>query len=276
MFHLRMPASPTFRTAMTIASILAPALSYAGAISGPAPVDVMIVGVFHMSNPGHDLHNMAVDDVLSPRRQTEISSLVGALARFKPNKVGIEWSEDVVEERYPRYLAGTLPPSRNESVQLGFRLAKVAGAKAIYGLDADGDFPYQPVQDYAASHGFSGILDAQNAAIDRRLAEDSRLLADKGLSAALRGINDPERLATDNAFYRSALRIGAGADQPGVDLLSAWYRRNFLVCAKLLQSTQPGDRIVVFFGAGHAFLLRQCVAETPGYRLVEPNDYLPR
>jgi hypothetical protein len=32
---------------------------------------------------------------------------------------------------------------------------------------------------------------------------------------------------------------------------------------------------VIFFGAGHAFLLRQCVAETPGYKLVEANDYLP-
>ena len=33
---------------------------------------------------------------------------------------------------------------------------------------------------------------------------------------------------------------------------------------------------MVFYGSGHAFLLRQCVSETPGFRLVEPNDYLPR
>ena len=58
--------------------------------------------------------------------------------------------------------------------------------------------------------------------------------------------------------------------------LTAWYRRNFLICANLLQLSRPGDRIVVFYGAGHAFLLRQCVQETPGFKLVEPNDYLPR
>jgi hypothetical protein len=32
---------------------------------------------------------------------------------------------------------------------------------------------------------------------------------------------------------------------------------------------------VVFFGSGHAYLLRQCVNETPGLKLVEANDYLP-
>jgi len=25
----------------------------------------------------------------------------------------------------------------------------------------------------------------------------------------------------------------------------------------------------------HAFLLRQCIAETPGFDLIEPNDFLP-
>ena len=72
------------------------------------------------------------------------------------------------------------------------------------------------------------------------------------------------------------VRIGRGGDQPGADLDAAWKRTNLLICANLLQVARPGDRIVVFFGAGHAFLLRQCVSETHGLRLVEPNDYLPR
>ena len=241
-----------------------------------APIEVMVVGVFHMSNPGHDLHNMQVGDVLAPGRQGEIAALTDALAGFQPTKVAVEWPSDIVAERYPKYLAGTLPPSRNEVAQLGFRLARTAGSKAVYGIDVDGDFPYDPVKAYAEAHGQSALLDAQGAALDRFNAEEQRLLGDKGVAAALRNMNDPVRLKSDNAFYRTALRIGAGKDQPGVDLLTAWYRRNFLICANLVQLAQPGDRIVVFYGAGHAFLLRQCVSETPGLKLVEPNDYLPR
>lgn len=239
------------------------------------PVEVMVVGVFHMSNPGHDIHNLKVDDVLEPKRQGEIAAVTAALASFKPTKVGVEWAADVVADRYKQYLAGTLPASRNEVVQLGFRLAKTTGAEGVYGLDADGDFPYERLQNFAETRGFKGLLDEQNAIIQRSVDQETRLLADKSVAADLRFLNDPEQIKADNGFYRSMLRIGLNSDQPGVDLMSAWYRRNFQICANLLQRAKPGDRVVVFFGAGHAFLLRQCVTETPGYKLVEANDYLP-
>ncbi|HUB89015.1 MAG TPA: DUF5694 domain-containing protein [Dyella sp.] len=254
------------------AMFLMPGLSYAQ--SSPAPVEVMIVGVYHMANPGHDFYDVKADDVLAPKRQVEISAIASALAKFKPNKIGVEWPEDVVDVRYPKYLAGTLAPSRNEVVQLGFRLAKLAGSKAVYGMDADGDFPYPQLKAYANTHGFGGLLAEQDALVQRQVAEEARVLATKGVSAELRLLNDPARLKEDHAFYRAALRIGENADQPGADLLTAWYRRNFLICAKLLQRSRPGDRIVIFFGAGHAYLLRQCVSETSGFQLVEPNDYL--
>jgi hypothetical protein len=254
------------------ALFLAPTVSLAQ--SSPATVEVMIVGVYHMSNPGHDLHDMKADDVLAPKRQSELTAVAEALARFKPNKIAVEWPKNVVNERYPKYLAGTLPPSRNEVVQLGFRLAKLSGVKGVYGIDADGDFPYPQLKAYADAHDFGGLLNAQNAAIERQVDEEQHVLAIKGIAAELRLLNDPDQLKRDNALYRMDLRIGANDAQPGVDLLTAWYRRNLLICANLLQLSRPGDRIVVFFGSGHAFLLRQCVDETPGLKLVEPNDYL--
>lgn len=243
--------------------------------SSAKPVEVMVVGVFHMSNPGQDIHNLKVDDVLEPKRQGEIVAVTNALSRFKPTKVGVEWPADLVAERYKQYLAGTLQPSRNEVVQLGFRLAKATGAE-VYSLDADGDFPYDRLKNFAETRGFSKLLDEMNEAIQRNVDEQARLLAEKGVSADLRFLNDPTRLRDDNAFYRNALRIGLGGDQPGADLTASWYHRNFLICANLLQLAKPGDRIVIFFGSGHAFLLRQCVIETPGLKLIESNEYLPK
>jgi hypothetical protein len=263
------------RAGQVIAALVVASLGFPVMAAPPAPVSVMVVGVFHMANPGHDLHNLKVDDVLSPRRQAEIAAATNALARFKPTKVAAEWDADTVIERWPKYLGGTLPPSRNEVVQLGFRLAKTAHA-AVFGIDADGDFPFEPVKAYADAHGLAPLLDAQGAAVDRSLADEGDVLENKGVAATLRWENEPGRIETGNAFYRTMLLIGAGKDQPGVDLLTAWYRRNFQICANLLQLAKPGDRIVVFFGAGHALLLRQCVSETPGFILVEPNAYLPR
>jgi hypothetical protein len=262
--------------AAAVGGLLVASQACAADLPAPPPIEVMVVGVFHMSNPGRDIHNLKVDDVLEPKRQTEIAAVTGALARFKPTKVGVEWSAEVVADRYKQYLAGTLAPSRNEVVQLGFRLAKTAGAEGVYSLDADGDFPYERLQNFAETRGFKDLLDAQNAVLQRQVDEMARLLAEKGVAADLRFLNDPERIKTDNGFYRSMLHVGLNSDQPGVDLLASWYRRNFQICANLIQLAKPGDRVVVFFGAGHAFLLRQCVTETPGYKLVEANDYLPK
>lgn len=236
-------------------------------------VQVMVLGVFHMSNPGHDLHNQKVPDVLAPEQQAQLAKVAQALARFKPTRVDVEWDEPVVAERYPKFLAGKLPPSRNEVVQLGFRLAQLSHAE-VSGIDVEGDFPFEAVQSWATAHGKRKQLDAMGAQVEEQVQAQSKVLAERGIGGELRFVNDPAAIARSHQFYRAMLQFGEGNEQPGAKLLTAWYERNFLICARLAQEVKPGDRVVVMFGAGHAFLLRQCASEMPG-KLVEPNEYLP-
>jgi hypothetical protein len=244
--------------------------------AGPAPVEVMIVGNFHMSNPGRDMHNAHVDDVLAPKRQKEIAAAVDGLNRFHPTVVAAEWPADVAAERYAKYAAGTLAPSHNEVVQLGFRLAKTAGLKEVHGIDVEGDFPFEPVDAYAKAHGQASIVRQLFDEGEATVKHQEQMLKTSTVSGVLRDLNDPANIARSQNFYRATMQIGGGKDQPGAELMTAWYHRNFLICANLIQLAKPGDRVVVFYGAGHAFLLRQCVAEMPGFKLVEPNAYLPR
>jgi hypothetical protein len=253
--------------ALTLLPVRAPAAE---------PVHVMVVGTFHMNNPGRDMHNVHADDVLAPARQAEIARLNEALLPFAPTLVAVEWPSDVANERYGEYLKGTLKPSRDESVQLGFRLARSAGLAHVEGIDVDGDFPYEAVDAYAKAHGLEGLLAAANTDVQTMVDKENTLLTREGITAALRYLNEPSRITGDNGFYRTMLKVGGGSEQPGAELLAQWYRRNFRICANLVQRTKPGDRVAVFYGAGHSFLLRQCVSEMPGFKLVEANDYLPR
>jgi uncharacterized protein DUF5694 len=258
----------------TLLALALAALPFAA--TAAEPVSVMIVGGFHMSNPGHDLHNVQVDDVLAPKRQTEIAAVTDALAKFRPTLVAVEWPADLTDQRYDAYLKGTLPPSHNEVVQLGFRLAKSAGLKSVAGIDVDGEFPYDAVQTYAQAHGMGQPLTDVDAEIETTVRTQSDLLAKGTVGGVLRYLNDPAFVAKGNGFYRTMLGVGGGTAQPGAELLTQWSRRNFLICANLVQRAKPGDRVVVFYGSGHSFLLHQCVGETPGYVLVEANGYLPR
>lgn len=263
------------KAACLFAAILlaSPALA-AEAPAEVMPVEVMIIGSFHMNNPGRDLHNIHVDDTLAPKRQAELAAISDGLARFKPTLVAVEWPADKAAQRYTEYRAGTLKPSRDESVQIGFRLASKLGLDRVTGIDEMADFLYEPVEAYAKTHGQQPLLDSLDRETQDELDAVSAALKTGSIGSTLRLMNSPEAIARGQDFYRSMLKVGSGAEQPGVALLTAWYDRNFRICAHLVQAAKPGDRVVVVYGAGHAFLLRQCIAEMPGYKLIEANDYL--
>jgi hypothetical protein len=242
----------------------------------PPAARVLIVGTYHMANPGRDLHNVEVDDVLAPARQRQLDAVVSALARFEPNRVAVEWPAELTDERYSKYLAGTLPASRNEVVQLGFRLAQRRALKRVHGVDVEGDFPFEAVQQWAQAHGQTAAIERVMAAGAAEVARISKLHAQRSIGAVLRDLNQPAAIELNHSFYPALLRMGSGTEQPGAALLSAWYARNFAICARLLQAIEPGDRVVVLYGQGHAYLLRQCIAEAPGVDPVDPLEYLPR
>ena len=46
-----------------------------------AVAEVLVVGTFHMANPGHDMFNMQADDVLAEKRQKEIAQVIDVRGR---------------------------------------------------------------------------------------------------------------------------------------------------------------------------------------------------
>jgi hypothetical protein len=233
-----------------------------------------VVGVAHFSNPGHDLHDPSVDDVLSARRQAEIQTAVDALAQFRPTEVLVEWPAAKAVTAYAAYRAGTLPPSRSEVVQLGFRLAHQIGLPEVVGVDVMADFPYEAVQRFAETNGQTTLLEKLNVDWATQAQGISDVLRSGTIRDLLRFINTPAWIGKSQNPYRLLLKFGQGPTQPGADLLAAWYRRNFYISANIVQAVHPRDRVIIFYGAGHAFLLRQLVSEMPDWTLVEPNLYL--
>jgi Family of unknown function (DUF5694) len=262
------------RTALLLAL-----LAGATASQAQAPVQVMVLGTYHFGNPGQDIHNARVDDVLAPRRQAEVQAVVQALAVFAPQRIVVERDDASPVESglpsYREYLAGQRQQLRNEVEQIGFRLARELGLKAVQGIDVAGEFPFAPVQAYAQQQGRGDELKASLDSIGARVGAFEVAQRTATIGQLLRRINQPAAIAEDHAWYMQALRWGQGTEQPGVRLVAAWHARNLAICARLVQQAKPGERVLVVYGAGHAHLLRRCVAEMPGWQLVEPLAYLP-
>ena len=240
--------------------------------------EVLVLGVYHMANPGHDIFNMQADDVLSPRRQQEIAELAQVLKKFQPTKIAVEapYGEDVIPKRYAEYLAGTRTLSRNEVEQIGFRLAKDLGHTAVFAVDVEGDFPFQRVLNYARATGQSARLEGMMGEIGEMVKAQGEYLKTHTVLQTLLSMNSDAKVAQDVGFYYLQARYGEPGDYAGPDLLAEWYRRNVRIynnVTKLVAT--PEDHILVIYGAGHLGWLRQDFAADPTLRLRKLEDFVP-
>ena len=237
--------------------------------------EILVLGTYHMSNPGHDIHNMQADDVLSPKRQQEIAQLIEVLKRFHPTKIAIEADigSQRVEQEYSDYLAGKYTLSRNETNQIGYRLAKELGQHAVYPVDVDGEFPWQRVVNYAKANGRAEKLDAINAGWGALVKEQGDFLQSHTVLEMLEYMNSDSRAAKDMALYYATVPYGDAFDYAGPDLLAAWYQRNIRIYNNIVQLIDsPNDRILVIYGAGHLGWLRQDVANDATVKLRKLGD----
>ena len=237
---------------------------------GPPRPEVLILGTYHMANPGHDLFDAHADDVLAPKRQAELEQLAQVLESFHPTKVAVEadFGTRKVPDAYAGYLAGRHELTRNEIEQVGFRVAKAAGLPTVYPVDADGEFPYQRLVDYAKATGRSPELDEMTGEIGDQVRELGSYLASHTILETLLRLDSEESVARDEAFYYRAARFGEPGDWAGADLVSDWFRRNARIYTNILKlADSPGERVLVIFGAGHLGWLRRDVEGNPDLRL---------
>jgi len=236
---------------------------------------VLVLGSFHMANPGHDIFNLKVDDVLEPKRQKEIAETIEMLKKFRPTKIAIE--SDPGGKRvqlYQDYLDGKYTLTRNEIDQLGFRLAKELGHKQIYPIDADGDFPFDKVQEFAKKHGKQKELDEWMAVIPKILEKDSETLKNGTISDLLLAINREQRVREDQEAYMDFAQFAEGKEFPGPDLLAEWYRRNARIFANLRGIiSSPEERVLVIYGSVHLYWLQRDVMDSRDLELERFGEY---
>jgi hypothetical protein len=252
------------------------------ATCAPGEVQVMLLGTYHFANPGKDAIKQSFDDVLQPRRQAEIAEVARRLASWNPDRVAVEWPwsyRDTTALRYAAYRAGTLPTSRNEVVQLGFRIAKSLGHDAVYGIDDD------------------SFLDSNDSlkALDRRHPELKRMrdsitavlqsatdtinawMRQTSILEHLRRFNGDAALHAGNSFGMFGGFLGAGEENNygGPQFLAKWYERNFDMAHNLTRIATPGvRRILVIVGVGHVPPLRNILDEAPQFCPVSPLPHL--
>lgn len=252
---------------------------------------VMVLGVFHFHNPGLDSYKPKYPfDIFEKKRQEELEILLEQIAQYKPTKILVEWDrikeDSITNDRFQKYLDGTfrIDNKSNEVYQIGFKLAKKLGHKRIYCSDATSewcgvemDWDKYDVEAYLKSKGQFEKSTRYDFQSFYNLNDSLKSI--QTLSEHLTFLNNPKNRLKDHQAYLTDLILeGAGDNYLGADAVAKWYRRNLRIFANTYDFTDfdKEERILLIYGSGHVWQLRQLFMDSPDFDYIEAIEYLKK
>lgn len=242
---------------------------------------LVILGTYHMSATTTNVVNNQIDDITSSERQKQVVELVERLKKIKPTKIAVECDiEDdaKTQENYNQYISGNRQLSKNETNQIGFRLAKELIHEKVYCVDW-GIFPEDQLywyEKYAAKDAeLNNFLKAVYEDIKKESDAETKKLRTLSVTDQLIFLNQPVRWDKSHQIYFEIMRIGRGQEYVGANYLSWLYGRNMKIFNNIIRITDSmDDRILVVYGNGHSKLLNQFAKESGFYNVESPLRYL--
>ena len=241
------------------------------------PAQVMLMGVFHFSNPGLDVVKTDQIDIMTDENQEYLEALSDKLSTYNPTVVLLEFGperESEMQERFRQYIDGSYPLTRNEIYQLGFRIAARSAADTIHGFDETNvHWKAQPLFEYLESND-AKTNSQLSALIEELTFDDQKAHASLSLRELLVRSNDAGRDALNRAIYLLTNHVGDVDNFVGADATASWWHRNFRMYSHVQRHAQPGERVLVIGGQGHTAILRQLLADDRSREAIDVHPYL--
>ncbi len=244
-------------------------------------VEVMLLGTGHFAGSSGDPVKQPLEDVLTPARQAQLADLAEHLARWAPEQIAVEWTTtfaDSTTARYQRYVRGEPTQSRDEVVQVAFRLARRLGHSTVFPIDYQMGVGNDSIEAlFARRPEFKHRMDSLQTELQRTADASSAWLHAATIIEQLRATNTEPALHGGNSLgmFGSLLAAGEGANYGGPQLLARWYERNFRMAHNLTRVLRPETkRVLILVGSGHVPPLRNILDESPAFCPVSPLPYL--
>lgn len=267
--------------------LFAPLIILSSIFSQAQEIEVLPLGSFHFAFYNADVVKTAKEDqidVLDAQYQSEIEDIVKRISKFNPTHIAIEvdpGKQSRIDSLYNEYLNDNYQLKRNETEQLGFRIAKQCGLKKLYCVNSWGKFPenIEKVLDGSDSIANQKFMDYFYNNPDTSIFYDRKnVFKSEGILEELRQINTEENLKKDLGNYLTSVFKYETEDNEffGVDFTTAWwFNRNLRIFRNIQKiDTKPGDKLIVIFGIGHMNILNPLFDVSPEFHLVKANDYL--
>lgn len=243
---------------------------------------VLTLGTFHFdrSRDGSDIVANEHIDIGTEENQEQLLAIVELLRNFNPAKIAVEWKpsyQSTMDSLYTAYLQGNYNLEKQETFQLGFRVAKLLGHTKVYCIDNNP--PFAPKVDtvddweqHADSLGQLSLWTAyrENKRLNTYMDTIQRHL---GVYDYLKVINSELHSKRNKQLWTTGLvNVGHEGSYLGADVVARWYRRNIRLYANAKNLVSDHENLLIIYGGAHKWILDELFESAPDFEVVQFNE----
>ena len=260
----------------------------------PEKVQVLILGTYHMGGGS----GYTFRDILTTKKQKEVSVIIDQLKVFKADKIFVESSPESSEfwnNIFESYKKGIMPTDStfygNEIFQIGIKLANKLGLQKVYPVNYDPPIPedstsFKSIFDKEYSKYLKSLYviakttkedDWMSETLKKSFLEltplyESTTTANLGQTILSYNSNRIRHLTAYTAAYSNMDNDPKGI---GAELTNIQVFRNMKIFQNILNSIDKDTkRIFIVYGASHAQPLRDLFELNPMFEIVEVDKYI--
>jgi hypothetical protein len=256
-------------------------LSETFAQNNPAKTEVLLVGVFHFNNPGLDVAKFKIDDMLSEKRQEEISEVRNALVKFAPDAIFTEVNLEGTKWLDSTYAAfrkdqSLLKTEKNELYQVACAVGHQLDLPRLYASDVHADFPFDSMMAAIKAAGQTQLEKEVGGMIQTMEQEMNSRLSTQTVKEVLLWLNSPEMRRKDLGWYINTPTLaGSLHNDIGATLTGNWLTRNLKIYSNIRKQLKGYEkRIVIIYGASHCAPIEYYFSMNDRFKLVPLNSVL--
>lgn len=246
-------------------------------------LEVLIIGTSHWTtyeHQGSDVAKPKEIDILSPKYQDELISLVAKIGEFNPSKIFIERTPNrqaEIDSLYNLYKTSNWGErQRNEIYQLGFRTANYLQHSRLYCIDNyDYTFPIDSVRGKADEFKQQQVLSMFADEISGFERRYNKLVNKKATLVEIlkHWDSEQEKKANVGLYINVINKVGSSDNFVGSYLNSEWYKRNLNILSNIQRSIEHEDtKIMILMGAGHTALLEDFIEYIPNWKIINIKE----
>ncbi|TDU39792.1 hypothetical protein BXY82_1823 [Gelidibacter sediminis] len=214
----------------------------------------------------------SVTNVNSAKAKAEIAQIVKQLVQFKPTIICVEIPPESTQfinktfEKYKTDQSNRINYSEEVNV-IGLEVARLSGAKKIYGIDNPIGFNYPKLIALANSNPSDSLY-------VKSIMDGYETLNNKPLLQQYTEINTTEYKMETFDLYNFLATMHTPNNFEGSDIIADFYKRNLRMYSNFSDiPLTKNDRVLIIMGATHTAYFDIFLGNSPKYLLENAADY---